>query len=81
MLEQEFTLVLASDPGEDDADRLYAAFQDGTISTIAGVPRIDFHRGAETLVAAIRSAIDDVRGAGFEVLRVEIEPAAVAPSN
>lgn len=81
MSEQEFTLVLANDPSEEEADKLYAAFQDGTISTIAGVPRIDFHREAETLVDAIRSAIDDVRSAGLDVVRVEIEPGVVVQST
>ena len=74
MKELDFTLVLNSDPSEDDADRLYAAFNDGTISTIAGVPQIHFHREANSLEEAIRSAIADVRSTGFDVERVEMQP-------
>jgi len=76
MKEHEFTLVLASDPTEDDADKLYATFDDGTISTIAGTPQIYFHRQANSLEEALRSAIRDVRKAGFDVARVEMEPSA-----
>lgn len=74
----EFTLILTAEPDEDQADQLYARFQDGTISTTAGIARIDFHREADNLMGAIRSAIQDVRSVGAEVARIEIEPAAVA---
>lgn len=49
-------------------------FNDGTISTIAGVPQIHFHREADSLEEAIRSAIGDVRSTGFDVERVEMLP-------
>ena len=78
MNEHEFTLVLTADPDEQEADKLYGAFNDGTISTIAGVPRIHFHRQAGSLEEAIRSAVGDVRSAGFDVERVEMQPDAVA---
>lgn len=74
----EFCVILKSEPNENQSDQLYATFQDGTISTTAGIARIDFHRDAESLMQAIRSAIDDVRRASVEVARIEIEPAAVA---
>jgi len=77
MKEHEFTLVLTADPTEAEADTLYGTFDDGTISTIAGVPQIHFHREAGSLEEAIRSAIGDVRSAGFDVARVEMEPGAV----
>lgn len=77
MKEHEFTLILTTDPNVDDVDRLYGRFDDGTIATIAGTPQIHFHREAESLVEAIRSAIGDVREVGFDVARVEIEPNAV----
>ena len=73
----EFSLVLTADPSDDDADKMYGTFDDGTISTIAGVPQIHFHREAGSLEEAIRSAIGDVRSAGFDVARVEMEPNAV----
>ena len=32
----EFTLILAADPNEAEADRLHSIFDDGTITTIKG---------------------------------------------
>ncbi len=77
MKEHEFTLVLTADPNEEEADKLYGTINDGTLSTIAGVPQIRFHREALSLEEAIRSAMTDVKTAGFDVSRVEIEPEAV----
>jgi hypothetical protein len=74
----EFTLMLTADPNEEEADNMYAMFDDGTISTIAGVPRIHFHRQDRSLEHAILSAIGDVRSAGFGVARIEMEPSAVS---
>ena len=71
----EFALILARpEESEDDADRLYeAGCGDGSISTCAGVTRIDFHRDADSLESAIRSAVADVKRAGFQVARIEID--------
>ena len=77
MKEHNFTVVLTADPDDEQADKMHAAFDDGTISTIAGVPQIRFHREAGSLEEAIRSAIGDVRSTGFDVARVELEPDAV----
>ena len=77
MKEHEFTLVLTIDPSEDDSEKLYASFNDGTIATIIGTPLIHFHREANSLEDAIRSAIGDVRAAGFDVARVEMEPGSL----
>ncbi len=77
MKTHEFTLVLTADPNEDEADKMYGAFNDATISTLAGVPQVRFHREAGSLEVAIRSAIGDVRSVGFDVARVEMEPSAV----
>jgi hypothetical protein len=74
MKEHEFTLVLTTDPDEGQADKLYSVFDDGTITTIAGTPQILFHREAASLEDAIRSAVLDVRSAGFDVERVEMQP-------
>jgi hypothetical protein len=81
MKQHEFTLVLTADPDDEQADRMYGTFNDGTIATIAGVPQIRFHRDAGSLEEAIRSAIGDVRSTGFDVARVEMEPNAVARSS
>ena len=77
MKDHQFTLILTADPNEEEADTIYGIVNDGTISTIAGVPQIHFHRQAPSLEEGIRSAIADVRSAGFDVTRVEIEPEAV----
>ena len=81
MKEYEFTLVLTADPNEDEADKMYGTFNDGTISTIAGVPQVRFHREAGSLEEAIRSAIGDVRSTGFDVERVEMEPSSVLQTS
>ena len=77
MKEHEFTLILTADPDEEEADRLYGIFDDGTIATVAGVPQIHFYRQALSLEEAMRSAILDVISGGFNVARMEIEPKLV----
>lgn len=74
----EFTLILTAEPNEEESDRLYSIFDDGTLATIAGVPQIHFYREASSLEEAIGSALVNVRKAGFDVVRVEIEPKVVA---
>jgi hypothetical protein len=71
----EFSVILSRpEESEEDADRLYeAGCADGSISTTGGVTRIDFHREAESLEQAIRSAVADVNRAGFPVARIEID--------
>lgn len=78
MKQHEFTLVLTADPDDEQADRMYGTFDDGTIATVAGVSQVHFHRDAESLEEAIRSAVGDVRSVGGDVARVEMEPNAVA---
>ena len=75
MKEHEFTLVLTTpEESEEDANKLYeSGCSDGSISTSDGVTRIDFQREATSLEEAIRSATADVRKAGFDVARVEMD--------
>lgn len=77
MKEHDFTLILNADPDEEAADRLYGVIDDGTLSTISGVPQVHFHRAGTSLEAAIRSAIANIKSVGFDVARVEIEPQAL----
>ena len=77
MKTREFTLILTRDPSDAKADKLYGLCNDCTLSTIAGVAQIDFHRDAESLEEALRSALADVRAAGLSVERVEMAPNAV----
>ena len=74
----EFALVLTADPNEEESNRLYEAFDDGTLVTSVDVPKICFHREASSLEEAIGSALVNVQLAGFDVIRVEIEPDVMA---
>jgi hypothetical protein len=79
-----FTLILAEslDLTDDLADALFAAgCDDGTPGTCNGVFSIDFHRETTALEEAIRSASAEVRTAGYEVARVEIEAEAVVQTD
>jgi len=71
----EFSLVLsASEVTDEECEALYeAGCDDGTIVTRNGVTHIAFDRQAESLEEAIRSATSDVRAAGFQVARVEMD--------
>ena len=80
MTKYEFTLILerSLELTEDIADELFeAGCDDGTPGICNGVFSIDFHREASSLEEAIRSAIANVKSAGYEVERVEIEAATV----
>jgi regulator of RNase E activity RraB len=80
MTKYEFTLILkgSRDLTEEIADELFqAGCDDGTPGTSDGVFSIDFHRAANTLEEAINSAIGNLKAAGYEVDRVEIEAEAM----
>jgi hypothetical protein len=80
MTKYEFTLILKGSPEltEEIADELFqAGCDDGTPGTLDGVFSVDFHREAETLEAAINSAIGNLKSAGYEVDHVEIEAEAM----
>lgn len=84
MKKYDFTLVLAGDLEltDDLADALFSAgCDDGTPGTHCGEFVIDFHREAESLEDAIRSAISHVRSAGQTVSRVEIEADSLASAG
>jgi hypothetical protein len=84
MNKYDFTLILAESLALTDgiADALFeAGCDDGTPGTCNGVFSIDFHREAASLEDAIRSAIENVRTAGYEVTRVEIEAEAVTQTS
>jgi hypothetical protein len=72
----EFTLILAkgTEFSGELADRLFeAGCDDGSPGSCNGVVSIDFHREADCLESAIRSAVADVQKAGCVVERVQIE--------
>ena len=80
MKKYEFSLILKGrlELTEEIADELFeAGCDDGTPGTCNGVFSIDFHREADSLEAAINSAIKNVKAAGYDVERVEIEAGAM----
>ena len=80
MTKYEFTLILKGpvELTEDIADRLFeAGCDDGTPGTCSGIFSIDFHREGQSLEMAIRSAIENVKTAGYQVERVEIQAEAM----
>jgi hypothetical protein len=84
MHKYDFTLILTAslELTEELADALFAAgCDDGTPGTCNEVFFIDFHREAPSLEEAIRSAIEDVRTAGYDVARVEMEAEAVVQTD
>jgi hypothetical protein len=70
-----FNLFLTADAiSLEGCDKLYeAGCDDGTIVTRNGQTYIHFDRDAESLENAIRSAFHNVRRAGFEVSRLEMD--------
>jgi hypothetical protein len=73
----EFTLILRDHAEMTDslANALYeAGCDDATVGSSAGLVRVSFSREAAGLQDAIQSAVRDVRQAGCEIARVEIEP-------
>jgi len=80
MKTHEFTLILTgiNEVTDDAANALYeAGCDDGSFASRDGVAFVMFDREASTMLDAIQSAIADVRKAGFGVLRVETDEAAV----
>ncbi|MFT5370215.1 MAG: hypothetical protein ACI8V2_005197 [Candidatus Latescibacterota bacterium] len=80
MTKYEFTLIVKGqfELTEEIADELFeAGCGDGTPGVCNGVFSIDFHREGNSLEAAIHSAIANVKSAGYEVERAEIEAEAM----
>lgn len=80
MTKYEFTLIIKGqfELTEEIADELFkAGCDDGTPGVCNGVFSIDFHRKGNSLEAAIQSAIANVKSAGYETERAEIEAEAM----
>ena len=83
MAKYEFVLILKGqfDLTEEIADELFeAGCDDGTPGLCNGIFSVDCCRGGESLETAILSAIADVKLAGYDVDRAEIEAEAIAHS-
>lgn len=73
----EFSIIAHGvDPQDDDfEDRFFeAGCDDATLSLQRGLMIADFAREAESLSAAIASALHNVRAAGADITRVEPDP-------
>ena len=72
----EFDVVLNGTPEvtDDQADALFAhGCEDGTPACRDGLAWVHFDREAPSLEAAIHSAVSQVRSAGLEVSKVELD--------
>jgi hypothetical protein len=72
----DFTVVLkgVEEMSDELANALYeAGCDDGTVGSSCGVASVSFSRESHTLQQAIASAVADIRRAGCEVDRVQIE--------
>jgi hypothetical protein len=72
----EFDVVLKglSQVSDDHADRLFAAgCNDCTPTSCDGVAWIHFDREAASLEEAIRTAVGQIKAAGFQVAKVELD--------
>ena len=81
MTTYRFTLILLDHHymSEDMAEALYEAGCDDALPHSGdGIVGVDFDREAPTLEAAIRSAVADVKRAGFTVHHIEMEPEALS---
>lgn len=75
MRQYDFTVYLDLPELTDEAaEKLFeAGCDDGSPASSEGYCWVTFHRDARSLGAAIRSAVSDVKKAGYEVAKVEIE--------
>lgn len=76
----EFELILTGGPEltDDLCDALFeAGCDDSSPGQSCGITSIYFHREADSLEDAIRSAIADVQKAGGEVERLELDSDAL----
>jgi hypothetical protein len=74
----EFTLRINQRlADESEMDEIYARCADSSLLVEGEITLLRFHREAESLHAAIRSAIADVNAAGYHVSHVEMEPDSV----
>jgi len=72
----EFDVILRelSAVTDDQADRLFeAGCDEGTPASCDGVAWVHFDKEAASLEEAIRAAVAQVRAAGFQVSKVELD--------
>lgn len=80
----EFDLLTDRDlTDEADADRIFELFADGPLADVTpavsvGVPLLMCSVESPDLLSAVRQTIERLSAAGVTVLRVQVEPEAVA---
>lgn len=76
----EFDAIVPRDlAGEAESDALFERFEgDVTPAVIRAVPKVICSVEAPSFLVAVRRVIRGLRAAGIGVVRVEIEPEAVA---
>lgn len=74
----QFTVIIP-DVDDENAESLYNRCPDSSLGSSNGIPYVAFDREANSLEAAIHSAIEDLRKVGIQPRRIEMEiPATVA---
>ena len=73
-----FTILTTADAAADVVDRLYRVCTDATATSCDGRLLIAFDRDAESLDAAIRSALGDLLVVGCDATTVTIEAESLA---
>lgn len=76
----EFDVILKdlAEVTDEQADALFeAGCDDGTPASCDGVAWIHFDREAPSLENAVRVAVSQVRGAGLDVVKVELDVGSV----
>lgn len=68
----DFELTLHCPASLDQVELLFPACDDASFGSTDGVAYANFHREAESLEAAIRSAIDDVISVGLKIQEVKL---------
>jgi len=74
----EFALILDRFPTDDESEKIYeCGCDDGTIASCKDRHSVSFDRKAESLEAAIKSAVANIKAAGFDVIRCELDSDAL----
>ena len=68
----EFTLFLP-DVDDETADAIYGKCKDSSLGKCSGTTYVAFDREADSLESAIDSAVADLKSAGVQPLRLEME--------
>ncbi len=74
----DFELTLHCPASLDQVERLFPACDDASFGATGGAGYAVFHREAESLEAAIKSAIDDVMSVGLKIKEIKLTESFLA---